>query len=71
MYNYKKIRDTAINNPTRENLERLYNWLEQYDDGRGWNGEEWDCDDGYSLRPIYKEVAEDEWEIVDYELRKS
>ena len=68
-YNYQEIRDTAINNPTHENLERLYNWFSQYADVRDWNGEGWDCGDGYSLRAIYKEIAEDEWEIVGYELK--
>ena len=68
-YRYKELREAAINNPTKENLERLADWLFHYGDC-GWNGEEYDIDDGYYLRPIYKQVDEDEWEVVDYELHR-
>lgn len=63
---YKEIRGAAISDPTPTNLERLADWLFQHGDC-GWNGGEYDVD-GYYLRPVYKEVDEDEWEIVGYEL---
>jgi hypothetical protein len=47
----------------------------------GWNGEEWaqcwEClgddymeasEERYTIRPIYEEVDEDEWEIVAYQV---
>lgn len=50
----------------------------------GWNGEEygscWKCTgeflteasrEEYTLKPVYKEVAEDEWEIVNYEVTRN
>ena len=43
---YKEIRGAAINNPTPTNLEQLADWLFQHGDC-GWNGEEYDVDDGY------------------------
>lgn len=67
-YRYKEIKDAAINNPTYENLERLANWLDRYDNC--WNGEEWNIDNEYHLKPIYKQMDEDEWEVVDYELNR-
>ena len=50
----------------------------------GWNGEEygncWKCTgeflteaskEEYTLKPVYKDVAEDEWEIVNYEVTRN
>ena len=50
----------------------------------GWNGEEygncWKCtgeflmdasEEEYTLKPIYEEVAEGEWEIVNYEVSRN
>lgn len=50
----------------------------------GWNGEEygncWKCTgeflteaskEEYTLKPVYKEVDEDEWEIVNYEVTRN
>lgn len=50
----------------------------------GWNGEDygkwWRCtgeflteasEEEYTLKPVYKQVDEDEWEIVDYEVSEN
>lgn len=67
-YSYKELLDNAINNPTKENLELLYDWFEVYANSRDWDGESWRCGEGYYLKPIYQEVDEDVFEAVYFEL---
>ena len=43
-------------------------WFEQYGD-EYWNGEYYNADDGIRVYPIVKEVDEDEYETVGYEIR--
>lgn len=69
-YRYKELFNNAINNPTKENLERLYNWFKMYANPKDWGGESWRCGDGYYLKPIYQEVDEDVLEAVNFELVK-
>lgn len=68
-YDYAELREAAIKfNATTEEVNALGEWFERY--GRdSWNGEYFDADDGYRLFPVYKEVDEDEFELVGYEFK--
>lgn len=65
-YDYKELREQAINNPTDENLDSLGSWCEQFGDD-SWNGEYFDLEDGHKLYRIEKQ-AEDANEIIGYSL---
>lgn len=65
-YQYAELRAAAIAEPTSENLAALGEWFESYGMDN-WNGEYYDAD-GYQLRPIYKEIEEDIFEVTGYEL---
>ena len=71
MYEYKELREKALSeNATKEERLNLLEWFEKCGDERkGWNGESWDIDEGLRLYPIYKEVEEDYFEVVDAEIR--
>ena len=53
---------------TKEDRLALYEWFSNYD-SRSWNGECFDLEDGYSLYPIWEEIAEDDFVVVDAEIR--
>ena len=65
-YAYTELRAAAIAEPNAENLAALGEWFDNYGMD-SWNGEYYDAD-GYQLRPIYEEVAEDEFERIGWEL---
>lgn len=64
-YDYKELREKALNG-TQADVNALGDWFEKYGD-RYWNGECYDAD-GFSLYPIYKEIAEDEFELTGYRI---
>lgn len=74
--NYKELRENALKfNATQDEINELGEWFSQYG-GNFWNGEYYDISDtgtkgeyGFRLYPVYKEVAEDEYEFVKWEIR--
>lgn len=72
-YDYQELRDKAMKTRDQKDIDALGEWMEVYGMD-SWNGEVFDIDDGYSLRPIQKAVDfEDngdpiQWETVGYEL---
>lgn len=66
-YDYAELKEKAINGK-QEDINNLGEWFEQYGD-RYWNGEYYNADDGMRLFPVYKEIDEDEWELIRYEFR--
>ena len=52
----------------QEDIDALGDWFSNYG-GRFWNGEYYEIDAEHRLYPIYKEVDEDVYEIVRYEVR--
>ena len=68
-YDYKDLRSAATKpGATQEDVNALGEWFEM-NGSRYWNGECYDAGDGYDLFPIYREINEDDCEIVGYELR--
>lgn len=72
-YDYQELRDKAMETRDQKDIDALGEWMEVYGTD-SWNGEVFDIDEGYSLRPIQKAVEFDEngepvqWETVQYEL---
>lgn len=72
-YDYQELREKALSTRNQQDINALGEWMQRYGMD-SWNGEEFDIDDGYSLRPIQKPVAfEDDgepyqWDIIGYEL---
>lgn len=71
MYEYKELRKKALSeNATKEDRMNLLDWFERHGDTQNqWNGESWDIDEGLRLFPIYKEIEEDCFEVVNAEIR--
>lgn len=68
-YDYEELRDKALSTTaTQEDVNALGKWFEHYGNDY-WNGEYWEIDSNNSLYPIYREVSEDEFEIVGYEIK--
>lgn len=68
-YDYKELREKAVsNNATQEDINALGEWFEQNGYSHYWNGECFDAE-GYYLYPIHKQISEEQFEIVGYELR--
>lgn len=66
-YLYKELVTRALSaKGTREDIARLAEWYEKYGE-RYWNGEYYQIDGRYILRPIYKQNGEAykiaEWSI--------
>lgn len=68
-YKYEELRAAAVTNSTEENLTALGEWLQQYGD-RYWNGEEWNIDEGYRLRPVFTQEPDEygSFSTIGYEL---
>ena len=72
-YDYQELRDKAMETRDQKDIDALGEWMEVYGMD-SWNGEVFDIDGGYSLRPIQKAVDfEDngdpiQRETVGYEL---
>ena len=68
-YEYKELFERAIApEATEADINKLGEWYERWG-SRYWNGEFYDLDGRLRLYPIYKEVAEDEFEVTRYEIR--
>ena len=68
-YGYEELKEKAVKfDSTTEDRLQLFAWFERYG-GRYWNGEGYSLDEGFCLYPVYKEIANDCWEVVDVEIR--
>lgn len=66
---YAELRLKALNElAEQEDIDRLGRWFELYDGNDSWNGECYDVE-GRNLYPVYKQIDEDEFEIIGYEFR--
>lgn len=68
-YKYSDLRAAALADPTAENLAALGEWLQEYG-GKDWNGESWDIENGYRLRPVYGEEPDefDAFPLLGFEI---
>lgn len=68
-YDYEELRKRALaENSTTADRLALLEWCDEFLYSR-FNGECYDIDDGLELYPIYNEVEEDVFELVDAEVR--
>ena len=68
-YNFDELSAKAMSSSaTADDLKALAEWFDRYDTS-AWNGECYDIDGVHSLYPIYAEAEDDEYVIVDYEVR--
>ena len=67
-YDYAELRAkaTAVDSTATDRLA-LFNWMENYDMSE-WNGECFDIDDGLSLYPVYKEVVDEDGDVLEIEV---
>lgn len=67
-YQYQELAAAAMkSNATQEEIDALGEWFQQY--GMcDWNGSSWIVDEKNDIRiaPVYKQVDEDEFELVGY-----
>lgn len=71
-YDYDILLAAALaHTATQSDIDALGEWFSAFGD-HDWNGEKWSAQDEdghyYSLRPIYKEIDDDMYEIDHYEL---
>ena len=72
-YDYQELRDKAMETRNQKDIDALGEWLEVYGMD-SWNGDVFDIDGGYSLRPILKPSSCDDsgepiqWDAVGYDL---
>lgn len=68
-YDYKELREKAMETRAQADIDALADWMQHYGE-RHWNGETYDIDDGYRLRPIYElaDAENEEYEIVGWEI---
>ena len=66
-YDYKDLKAAVDANPSQENINALGEWFSNWGNDF-WNGEYYDADD-LRIFPVYKEVEEDEFELIGYEAR--
>lgn len=67
-YNYKDLEEAAVKfGATQDEINALGQWFELYG-ASYWNGECWTVDEKQDLHlyPIYRELGDDEAEIVGY-----
>lgn len=68
-YSYEELVSKALSPAaTQEDVNELGEWFQQHG-MMYWNGECFTIDSKRDLYPIYKEVDEDEFEVVGYEVR--
>lgn len=65
-YSYNELKKAVDSAPTQANIDNLGEWFSQFGNAY-WNGEVYDAGD-ICIKPVYKETAEDEFEIVGYEI---
>ena len=66
-YSYEELKAAVIADASESNVNALGEWFSSYGSDY-WNGEYYDADD-LRVFPVLREVDEDEFEIVGYELR--
>lgn len=67
-YDYAELREKAISpNSTTADRLNLFHWMEDHDIG-DWNGECFDIDDGLSLYPVFKEVVDEDGDVLEIEV---
>ena len=65
-YNYKSLVAAALApNAAQSDIDALGEWFHSYGQ-RYWNGECYYVDAAHQLYPIYREVGEDDYDIVGY-----
>lgn len=65
-YNYKELESAALTfGASQEAINDLGRWFSIYGE-EYWNGEYYDINGRDRLYPVYKEVAEDEYELTGY-----
>lgn len=65
-YDYKRLVSAALDaNATQADIDALGEWFHAYG-WRDWNGEYYHVDAAHQLYPIYREVGEDDYDIVGY-----
>ena len=68
-YDYEELKNKVLSeNATAENINALGEWFEQYGDSF-WNGKYYEIDSSHRLYPIYEETAEEEFNLVGYEIK--
>ena len=68
-YDYQDLeRKALLPCAAQEDIDALGEWFEQFG-SRYWNGECYDIDGNRALFPVYREVSEDEYEIIGWEIR--
>jgi hypothetical protein len=68
-YQYFALASRALSyRATAADVEALANWFEWYG-SEYWTGEYFRIDSNNRLYRVYEEIAEDEWEVVGYEIR--
>lgn len=66
-YNYEELRAAALApNATQDDIDALGEWFSRYG-STYWNGEYYDAD-GVCVRPVYKKIDEDDYELTGYEI---
>lgn len=69
VYDYQELKEKALSaDAKQEDINNLGEWFEQYGD-KYWNGEYFSIDNNIHLYRIVKEVDENEWETIGYEIR--
>ena len=66
---FDELKKNAIESGTLEDCELLAQWLLEFDSKHSWNGEFFTIDKDHRMYPVYKQIDEDEYEIVGYEIR--
>lgn len=67
-YMYAELEAAALNPcATQAEINALGEWFQQYGEDF-WNGQSWTVDEkkGIHIAPIYREIEEDDFEIVGY-----
>ena len=66
-YDYKHLRNLVYNTNAQTAIDALGRWFDSFG-GDFWNGEKYDAD-LFCIRPVYEEIAEDEYKLIGYEKR--
>lgn len=67
-YEYESLRDAALaGGATQEDIDALGEWLYRYNMSE-WNGECWDIGGGRRVFPVYRQIDEDDFELVGYRI---
>lgn len=69
-YDYDNLVKKALSkDASEEDVNELGEWFRRYGVDY-WNGEYYEVDEEYRLYEVFKEVAEDEFELIGYELKR-